>query len=92
MVTTTFWATSASFRVRYPESAVFSAVSASPLRAPCVELKYSSTVKAFAEVRLNRGLDDLSGRLGHQATHPGQLSNLFDTTSSTRVSHQVTPD
>ncbi len=36
-------ATSTSFRVRYPESAVFSAVSASPLRAPWVEMKYSNT-------------------------------------------------
>ena len=42
--TNTFWATSASLRVRYPESAVLSAVSARPLRAPCVELKYSSTL------------------------------------------------
>src|SRR6185436_10730500 len=39
----TFCATSASLRVRYPEFAVFSAVSARPLRAPCVEMKYSST-------------------------------------------------
>ena len=37
-------ATSTSRRVRYPASAVLSAVSASPLRAPCVEMKYSSTV------------------------------------------------
>ena len=36
-------ATSTRRRVRYPESAVRSAVSASPLRAPCVEMKYSST-------------------------------------------------
>ena len=35
--------TSTSRRVRYPESAVRSAVSARPLRAPCVEMKYSST-------------------------------------------------
>jgi hypothetical protein len=45
MVMTTFWATSASLRVRYPLSAVFSAVSASPFRAPCVLEKYSSTVR-----------------------------------------------
>ena len=36
-------ATSTSRLVRYPESAVRSAVSASPLRAPWVEMKYSST-------------------------------------------------
>ena len=39
----TSWDTSTSLRVMYPESAVLSAVSASPLRAPCVEMKYSST-------------------------------------------------
>ena len=36
--------TSTRRRVRYPEFAVFNAVSASPLRAPCVEIKYSSTL------------------------------------------------
>ena len=41
----TSWETSTSRRVRYPESAVRSAVSARPLRAPCVEMKYSSTVR-----------------------------------------------
>ena len=38
-------ATSTSRRVRYPELAVFSAVSARPLRAPWVELKYSRTFR-----------------------------------------------
>ena len=37
--------TSTSRRVRYPESAVLSAVSARPLRAPWVEVKYSRTVR-----------------------------------------------
>ena len=37
-------ATSTRRRVRYPESAVRSAVSARPLRAPWVEMKYSRTV------------------------------------------------
>ena len=36
-------ATSTSRRVRYPEFAVFSAVSANPFRAPWVEMKYSPT-------------------------------------------------
>ncbi len=36
-------ATSTSRRVRYPEFAVLSAVSARPLRAPCVEMKYCRT-------------------------------------------------
>ncbi len=38
-------ATSTRRRVRYPESAVLSAVSARPLRAPCVEMKYCNTVR-----------------------------------------------
>jgi len=41
--TITSWATSTRRRVRYPASAVFRAVSARPLRAPCVEMKYSIT-------------------------------------------------
>ena len=32
------WATSQSLLVKYPELAVFNAVSAKPFRAPCVEL------------------------------------------------------
>ena len=40
----TSWATSTRRRVRYPESAVRRAVSARPLRAPWVEMKYSRTV------------------------------------------------
>ena len=42
--TITSCATSTRRRVRYPESAVRSAVSARPLRAPWVEMKYSTTV------------------------------------------------
>ena len=42
-MTMTSCATSTSRRVRYPESAVFNAVSARPLRAPWVEMKYCST-------------------------------------------------
>ncbi len=37
-------ATSTSLRVKYPELAVLSAVSARPFLAPCEELKYSKTV------------------------------------------------
>ncbi len=37
--------TSTSRRVRYPESAVFNAVSASPFLPPCEDIKYSRTVK-----------------------------------------------
>ena len=39
------WATSQSLLVKYPELAVFKAVSAKPFLAPCVELKYSKAVK-----------------------------------------------
>ena len=42
-VVTRSWATSTRRRVRYPEFAVFRAVSARPLRAPWVEMKYCST-------------------------------------------------
>ena len=39
------WATSQSLLVKYPEFAVFKAVSARPFLAPCVELKYSKAVR-----------------------------------------------
>ena len=39
------WATSHNLRVKYPELAVFKAVSAKPFLAPCVELKYSRAVR-----------------------------------------------
>src|SRR5580658_4031997 len=48
-------ATSTRRRVRYPESAVRRAVSASPLRAPCVEMKYSRTERPSRK-------EDLIGR------------------------------
>ncbi len=43
--TMTSWATSTRRLVRYPEFAVFKAVSARPLRAPLVEMKYWRTVR-----------------------------------------------
>ena len=46
------WATSTRRRVRYPELAVFKAVSARPLRAPWVELKYSSTLKPSLKLEM----------------------------------------
>ena len=33
--------------------------------------------EAFAEVRLDRRLDDLAGRLGHEAAHTGELADLL---------------
>ncbi len=50
--TMTSWATSTRRRVRYPESAVRSAVSARPLRAPCVEMKYSRTDRPSRKLAL----------------------------------------
>ena len=44
LVTVKSCATSHSLLVKYPELAVFNAVSAKPFLAPCVELKYSRAV------------------------------------------------
>ena len=44
-VITTSWDTSTNLLVKYPELAVFRAVSASPFRAPWVDVKYSSIDK-----------------------------------------------
>ncbi len=52
MRTMTSWATSTRRRVRYPELAVRSAVSARPLRAPCVEMKYSRTLRPSEKLAL----------------------------------------
>ncbi len=55
--TITSCATSTRRRVRYPESAVRSAVSARPLRAPWVEMKYSSTVRPSRKLEvIGRGM------------------------------------
>ena len=45
--------------------------------------------QAFAEVRLDRLLDDFARGLGHQAAHAGQLANLLLRASRTRVGHDV---
>ena len=44
--------------------------------------------QAFAEVGLDGRLDDLAGRLGHQAAHAGQLANLLDAAAGAGVGHQ----
>src|SRR5690606_4400312 len=44
-------------------------------------------VQTFTEVRGNRRLDDGAVRLGHQATHTGQLTDLGSRTTGARVSH-----
>ena len=43
----------------------------------------------FAEVRRDRRLDDLAGRLGHQAAHARQLTDLLLRASGARVRHDV---
>src|SRR5262249_16352757 len=44
--------------------------------------------QALAEVGLDRRLDDLAGRLGHQAAHTGQLADLLDAAAGAGVGHQ----
>ena len=46
-------------------------------------------VQTFAEVRGDRGLDDRAVRLGHQAAHAGELTDLCSRAASTRVGHHV---
>ncbi len=50
--------------------------------------KYSSTRQAFAEVGLDRRLDDLARGLGHQAAHAGELADLLDAAAGARLGHQ----
>src|SRR6187431_1240598 len=45
--------------------------------------------QTFTEVRRDRRLDDLAGRLGHQTAHGSQLTHLLWGTTSTGVSHDV---
>ena len=43
--------------------------------------------EALHEVGLDRPLDDLAFRVGHQAAHPGQLADLFERSAGARVGH-----
>ena len=45
--------------------------------------------QAFAEVGLDGRLDDLAGRLGHQAAHAGELADLVDDAAGAGVGHQA---
>src|SRR5688572_2110665 len=45
--------------------------------------------QAFAEVGLDRLLDDFTGRLGHQAAHARQLAYLLLAAAGARVGHDV---
>jgi hypothetical protein len=66
-----------------------SAVSARPLRAPCVEMKYSKTVRPSRKFAKNRLLNDVTARLGHQTTHASELTHLLTVTARAGVHHQV---
>ena len=46
-------------------------------------------VQAFHEVSLDRTLDDLALRIGHQSAHTRQLADLLERTTGTRVGHHV---
>ena len=46
-------------------------------------------VQSLAEVGLDRLIDDLAGRLGHQTTHAGELTNLLDGTTGLGHDHAV---
>ena len=43
--------------------------------------------QAFAEVGLDRRLDDLAGRLGHQAAHAAELADLVDVAAGAGDGH-----
>ncbi|SCJ53759.1 Uncharacterised protein [uncultured Ruminococcus sp.] len=43
--------------------------------------------QAFAEVRLDRQVDDTAGRVSHQAAHAGNLTNLLLVAAGAGVSH-----
>ena len=45
--------------------------------------------QALAEVGLDRRLDDLARRLGHQTAHAGQLADLLDAAAGAGVGHEV---
>ena len=45
--------------------------------------------QALAEVRLDRAVDDLALRVGHEASHTGQLADLLDVASSAGERHHV---
>ena len=85
--------------VRYPESAVLSAVSVSPLRAPFDEMKYSSMDRpsrklaligqTFTEVGLDRDLYSVTCSVRHKSSHSADLADLGFVTSRSGLSHDV---
>ena len=59
-----------------------------PLAGPVGGGEVLQHAEAFAEVGLDRGLDDLARGLGHQAPHPGELADLLDAAAGAGVGHQ----
>ena len=51
-------------------------------------MKYSSTVKTFAEVRSDRPFDDFARRLRHQTAHAGELFHLLAIAPRAGIDHQ----
>ena len=45
--------------------------------------------QALHEVGLDRALDDLALRVGHETTHPGELADLLEGATCSRVGHHV---
>ena len=60
-----------------------------PLRAPFVEMKNSMTERPSLKFERIGQLDDVAGRLGHQAAHAGQLADLVAATARAGVGHHV---
>jgi hypothetical protein len=83
------WETSTRRLVRYPESAVRSAVSESPFLAPCAEMKYSRTSSPSRKLLLIGKFDRMSGRIGHQSAHACQLLNLLFGTTGSGIRHHL---
>src|SRR6266702_493389 len=80
--------TSTRRRVRYPESAVLSAVSARPLRAPWVEVKYSSTVSPSRKFEVI-GVSMISPEGLAMRPRMPELPDLLLRAAGARIGHHV---
>ena len=63
-------------------------MSARPLRAPCVELKYSSTVRPSRKLALIGVSMILPDGLAIRPRMPAELADLLDAAAGTGVGHQ----
>ena len=86
-LTMTLWETSTSLLVRYPESAVRSAVSARPFLRSVGGNEVFQNGKSLTEVGLDRDFYGFTGRVGHQTTHTADLADLVFAASRSGVSH-----